>query len=467
MNKIDVLLVSNYSNNLNEFHEKVVSNFPKSIKYKILTYRKTNIENAYSYEEFLEENIESIESFNIETFNEKYKNTNLYLAVVCERLFVNYYSGTEKTLGNYNLSFEEINFLIKSFTLFLEPFIINSKVIFGGYADNFISTLAFKICENFKKKIYSFQWLSVINNHMAFLVEGIYYKPILSKNPPLLDVDYDLSNIENYDVKKHLKSQDVVRGLLGVVSSNFVEIHYWKQLLSKTRHDDKRLIKFLNLDRPSMCKKISSNLYRLISKQILNYKFSTLGVKKIENQKFVYFPLQIQPEASSGTLSPFNMNMKMVVENISKSLPLGYLLLIKEHPLAVGYKNIDFYNSLLILPNVQIVSMKISGKELIQKSSLIITYGGTTLFEAISYGKKVLLLSEDYAYKDEKLVKVAGNISSLKEQIRKFIELEINSDYLELAKQKMYNFFFKRGFDKYINLEKSISERLLELIENE
>ncbi len=60
--KIDILFISNFSNSLNELEGSVAKYLDKNINYKILTYRKTDIKNSISYEEFINNNFDYIDN---------------------------------------------------------------------------------------------------------------------------------------------------------------------------------------------------------------------------------------------------------------------------------------------------------------------------------------------------------------------------------------------------------------------
>ena len=66
--------------------------------------------------------------------------------------------------------------------------------------------------------------------------------------------------------------------------------------------------------------------------------------KIISDEKFVFFPLQVQPERNVDIDAPFYANQIEVVTNIAKALPADYKLYVKEHPELYSNKinNLDF-----------------------------------------------------------------------------------------------------------------------------
>ena len=101
-------------------------------------------------------------------------------------------------------------------------------------------------------------------------------------------------------------------------------------------------------------------------------------------EPFVFFPLHQEPERSLLLSAPFYTNQYEAIKNIIKSLPIGYKLFIKEHPAmkARHWRKISQYKEIMGLPNVVMIHPSVNSKELIKKSSLVITISGTASFEA-------------------------------------------------------------------------------------
>ena len=473
--KYDVIFVSNYSDSLNRTLQKVAHNMDASTKYKILTYRKTDIDNATSYEEFIADDFDKIIKYSSIELQNRFKDVNFMRAIVSERNISNYYYGIEKTLGNKIFSYQEVDFLIKSYTLFLERYIKNSKIIFGGYADNFISTLVYLLSKHYNKKCLSFHPHWIIDNQTCYINEGIGCSPVKEyiTNANFTADDKNNSHIKSYDNKKHFdeyikKNKNVRRGLFGVISPNIFDIDRIKFMLYKHTYRDKRIDKFLNIDKPYILKKTLANIYRAYNKFVLLFFKKTIELDKMNfNEKIIYFPLQIQPEASTSSRAPYFINQLEIIFNISKSLPLGHVLIVKEHPMGYGMRDISFYRKINSLSNVFLIKSEFSGKKLIKESELIIGFGGTTLFEAVSFEKKYLLLTEDYIYTDSLFIRSLNNISTMSDEIKYFLDFEISDKEKKVEAENMVKFFYERGFPLYEDIEKDIAVGLKRILNME
>ena len=128
----------------------------------------------------------------------------------------------------------------------------------------------------------------------------------------------------------------------------------------------------------------------------LRSPFRTIG--EIPDQPFAYFPLHIDPEASTMVYTPYQTNQSAIIEALSKSLPLGMNLVVKENPGMIGRRPSGFYSALSKIPKVILVSPFDSPFELIRRAALTCVITGTTGWEAMMLQKPVLVLGEKYLY---------------------------------------------------------------------
>jgi len=466
--KVDILFVSNFSEYLNATESEMIKHLPSEIECKILTYKNSKIANTYSYERFLEDNYNYIKDYNIFDLNDKFKGINFNLTLVAERFLSDYY-GLSGVLGHKNYSFDDINFIMKSWVLFLDSYIPGSKIVFSGYADNLISHLTFMISEFYNINCISFGPKNVINHETNYLISGVYAKPcdVLMNGNKKKESHELLKYIKNYNMKNQISraykdSKGIDKPLLGLFSANIKKISFWKYVLFGYEIQNQEIKKYLELDRTNIFIKLTS--YR---KKVINIMLNKLYMKSLNNHipegvKSIYFPLQVQPEASTSVTSPYFMNLLSTVEYISKSLPLGYLLIVKEHPAVKGIRNISFYKQVNALPNVKLISTGENARELMKNCELTIGFGGTTLLESIYLGKKILIF-EDSFYSNSKLVRKLKDFRNLNNEILDFINLQLSAKEKELELENMLNYYYQRGFPRYENFEKNMAINLMKI----
>ena len=69
----------------------------------------------------------------------------------------------------------------------------------------------------------------------------------------------------------------------------------------------------------------------------------------IPKEKFIYYPLHVPADIALTIRSPQFLDQIAFIEYLSRSLPLGYFLCIKEHPAMVGAISSDLFKNVLIL----------------------------------------------------------------------------------------------------------------------
>lgn len=110
--------------------------------------------------------------------------------------------------------------------------------------------------------------------------------------------------------------------------------------------------------------------------------------------RWYYFPLHVDPEASTMVAAPGHTNQLAVVEAIAKALPAGARLVVKEHLPMLGRRPRGFYSSIARMPRVVLVGPEREGIWWLLKSHVIVTITGTAGWEAIRLGKPVVFIGD-------------------------------------------------------------------------
>lgn len=136
-------------------------------------------------------------------------------------------------------------------------------------------------------------------------------------------------------------------------------------------------------------------LFRLkceIKRQILFRKNRYFDLPKDED--YVYMPLHLIPESTTFVKAPYYVNELEIIEQISKSLPIGWKLYVKEHQSMLGERSFKFYKRISELPNVKMVQFNYykDPKPWIEHAKGVVTITGTTALEAAMLGKRAIIL---------------------------------------------------------------------------
>jgi len=247
-------------------------------------------------------------------------------------------------------------------------------------------------------------------------------------------------SIEKYD-KEFLKNKNYV-DILKTISSFDSGINTFSKKIS---HYMRRLSKNLEPTYINIGKtKFNTIKYRLHNYFELKKRQRFLdinAIKNIENEKFLYFPLQSEPEASILVNTPFYSNQIALIETVAKAIPINSILYVKEHPLQKIklWRSVNDYKKIIAIPNVKLLHPSMNAQKILEKSQGVITISGATGFEALFYRKPIILFGDEHYDKISTVTKIQ-EINDLPQKIEsalsdsKFNEREFGI-YMEILKQ--------------------------------
>jgi hypothetical protein len=105
------------------------------------------------------------------------------------------------------------------------------------------------------------------------------------------------------------------------------------------------------------------------------------------NLPYVYFPMSIDEEMNTLHYAPYYTNQIEVIRNIAQSIPINYVLYVKEH-VAAGIRkwhDMDYYNQIIDIPNVILINPLVDNDLLVKNSKLVITTRGYSTLKALKH----------------------------------------------------------------------------------
>jgi len=114
----------------------------------------------------------------------------------------------------------------------------------------------------------------------------------------------------------------------------------------------------------------------------------------IIKNKYIYYPLHVDPEASTMVLAPHHTDQLSVIEALSKNAPAEMQIVVKEHGPMLGMRPSGFYETIASMPRVVVVPPSYDGLDLIKKSALVVVITGTAGWEAMRLGVPVLIAGD-------------------------------------------------------------------------
>ena len=109
---------------------------------------------------------------------------------------------------------------------------------------------------------------------------------------------------------------------------------------------------------------------------------------------FIYFPLHVDPEASTMVLAPWHTDQLAVVESLAKAAPAHMRVVVKEHSPMLGRRPRGFYRQLAHMPRVTLLGPEYSTFDLIERAALTAVITGTAAWEALLLGKPVVIVGD-------------------------------------------------------------------------
>lgn len=159
----------------------------------------------------------------------------------------------------------------------------------------------------------------------------------------------------------------------------------------------------------------------------------------VEGETYVYMPLHLIPESSVFVKASYYVDELNLIEQVSKALPLGWKLYVKEHQAMLGERDPEFYRKAGEIANVRVVQVNYykDPKPWILKAKGVVTITGTAAYEAALLGKKSIVFgTTPYSLIDG--IKVITSFDELEKEIRDFGEVESlhsAAAYLEAVKE--------------------------------
>jgi len=117
----------------------------------------------------------------------------------------------------------------------------------------------------------------------------------------------------------------------------------------------------------------------------LRYHYTDPFRRTVPGEPFVYFPLHTLPESSTLTLSTEYFERDLI-RFVSKELPAGYTLAVKENPNMIGLRPFSYYDEIDELPNVEVIDPAVPSTTLLRGSEGVCGISGTALLEGTILG---------------------------------------------------------------------------------
>lgn len=266
---------------------------------------------------------------------------------------------------------------------------------------------------------------------------------------------YYKKHVDEIDYERCEKFVTAYRDNYSIAFNDIVshKVSKWKLRLSSIKHRLFLLIRKNPYDR------IKNNIdYWITNANIYSDKLQNLEeykkrginfVKPVEGDKYFYYSMHLEPEATVLYLSGgLYTNQIKLIENIAAALPPGYYLYVKDHPHEFAYRKADDYERLMCVPNIRLIDQCIPGKKLIKDAAGVFSINGTVGFEGLILLKSVFCFGESY-YTPISRVNYIKNVRDLHDVIYKSLSVTNKEDDEFFAFVYAYLLSMHDGFVTY------------------
>jgi len=354
---------------------------------------------------------------------------NLHLIALNDRIF-------NELNNHYNFSHDEILLILQNEIRLFEKILdeTNPDFIIMPVSHQQHNHIFQEICKSRKIKI-----LMIVSSRVGIDDDKKGYSSrrycIYDDLDPYLplskEISTNLSNIEQhtfkktYDYKFQSSNKEYLKAALKflVTSDENIKTHYT----------------YLGRQKIKVIFKMAA--YELRKKHRYNFMNKNLSTKAPKDKKkYAFFPLHQEMERALLIGAPFYINQFNHIKHIANSLPVGYKLIVKDHPSMEirGWRSVNEMKNIMKLPNVILLHPSSNSDEIINNSDLVLSIKGSAGIEAILKKKPSIIFAKVGMYKLSNLLLVSS-ILELPNVIKQALNEKIDDEEIELYKKSVYN----------------------------
>ncbi len=391
----------------NENNDLACLTFKKSVFKKINENYKENYELIVSHDDIIENPkkyiLEKNNNIQLTQISKDLDNCNLWQIIQSARNHVKnykdkFYYGFKQNITDENIvdylkalhsTAENVFTNFKPDIILTPNFVSLPHIVFNLYfKKKGIKMFGTADCKVAGKDIFVYDYLHKDSNFIRFLENNKEYKASDDQNKKILEI------IQNYKVEK-------IKKKYLFISDEYKYFPNFKKFILRFFRDSLYSLIYKNFNKikgigPTpddrsffiVIRDFITFFGNLISERFFTYD------KLEQNQKFAFYPLQVQPEASLDVLAPLFNNQIETARQIAMQLPSEFTLVVKDHPNMYGRRPVSYLDKIRKTPNVKLIDFRHDGSKILSKSEILIASTGSIIMEAAILEKPCLQLGE-------------------------------------------------------------------------
>jgi len=188
------------------------------------------------------------------------------------------------------------------------------------------------------------------------------------------------------------------------------------------------------------------------------YAMNLRRLADLEGKRFVYYPLHMEPETALHGISPEYFYQHALITAISRDLPAGVMLAVKEAFGSIGRRPDNFYRHIADLKNVVLLDVWERGFDCAQKADAVVTICGTTAIEALAAGRPVITFGRHNIYNFLPSVRIVSDETKLVDYLREVLDEAVDHDEIRRDARKLLQAMVTCSFDMgsydYVTLDR-------------
>jgi Capsule polysaccharide biosynthesis protein len=348
-------------------------------------------------------------------------------------------------------------------------------VIFNNVPHEGFDFIIYCLCKKLEIKTYCFFTLPVVPNlcTLMYLFE---------------DIETQGHEVQD-ECKKFLQDVNFRANLTGPLS-NYIELHKFGNVrpTSFTRAEKEpppifsrvidvakkfilllknyQIIKLLHISKKALIRSILNKIQH-DSKYKTTRFYRAHSILPGLDDRYIYFPLHYQPEASTSPLGGDYVEQLLAIEMLSKGAEsYGVMVYVKDHPRQVNFmRSIEYYSRILSLPNVRLIDYKCDTYQLIDNSLAVSVITGSAGWEGFLRLKPVIMFGHRFYKYAPSVWPVQSNadLRSALEQIithiaKKPNEVDVNA-YLAALENYAFEGFISQKDEAHSTVSREVSEQ--------
>ena len=209
-----------------------------------------------------------------------------------------------------------------------------------------------------------------------------------------------------------------------------------------------------------------------VFRSVHNYNYvkkNSVTFDNLSEYKVIFLTLHMEPEVALQSLSPEFNNSMEIITWISKSLPVNYIIVVKEQANSYAVRSKWYYKQLIKMPNVVLSHPDLHSWKWIKFSDIVATITGTVGQEAVHFEKPVISFGRHQVINHLPTVYYASNYSETNKVINRIIQNPPSKNDYSKSRVALSNAQLESSIDipeykntfKSVNLETSMASKAL------